>query len=276
MFAASNSCSNALVPRLALFACAALASGAAQAVEGLIAPGEEKFNLRLGGIVHRFDSKLALAGPQRSREFDLEDVAGAQHERTSVWAEGTWRFASRHRLGIQAFGGKRENQRAISQDIELEDRTIPVNTVLNTEVKTTFVIANYQYSFMKNEKMEIAGLLGLYTAQFRFKFGATQPLVDIDRKTTAPLPVLGASIDYHINPRWTVSGLLEGLKLKIGDVEGRVLNFTLATDYMLTRNFGLGAGYNATALKVDVHKSGFNGEVKWATDGLFVFGQARF
>lgn len=266
-----------LVLRLALFACAALASGALQAAEGLIAPGEEKFSLRLGAIVHRFDTKLNLEGPQgRNREVDVEDAGGAQLEKTSVWGEGTWRFASRHRLGIQAFGSKRENQRAISQEIDLEDQVIPVNTVLNTEVKATFVIANYQYSFVKNEKMEIAGLLGLYTAQFRFRFGATQPLVDIDRKTTAPLPVLGASIDYHINPRWTVSALGEGLKLKVGDVEGRVLNLVLSTDYMLTRNFGLGAGYNATALKVDVHKSGFNGEVKWGTEGLFVYGQARF
>jgi len=79
----------------------------------------------------------------------------------------------------------------ISQETTKTEAEIKkANTVLNTEVKTTFVIANYQYSFIKNEKMEVAGLLGLYTAQFRFKFGATQPLVDIDRKTTAPLPVL--------------------------------------------------------------------------------------
>jgi hypothetical protein len=255
----------------------AFATAAAHAEQGFIKPGEEKWKISAGGIVNSFDTSLRLEGPTRgAREFDLEDVAGADRNKNSFWGAFSWRFASRHRVGAQVFSTKRENERTISEEIELEDQVVPVNTVLRTESKTTFVIANYQYSFIKNDRMEVAGLLGLYTAQFKFSFGATTPLVDIDKDLTAPLPVIGASIDYYLNPRWTISGYAQGFKLEVDNVDGRVVNAGISTDYMLTRHFGLGLGYNITDLRIDVEKSDFAGRIRWETDGLFAYGQLRF
>jgi hypothetical protein len=55
-----------------------------------------------------------------------------------------------------------------------------------------------------------------------------------------------------------------------------VVNAGISTDYMLTRNFGLGLGYNITDLELDVEKSDFAGRIRWRTDGLFAYGQLRF
>jgi hypothetical protein len=259
------------------FVCAACTSGALQAAEGMIPQGSETFKLSVGGMLQRFDSDLRLDGSQgRSREFDLENVGGVARSKSTFWGEATWRFASRHRLGLQVFTARRQNERAISENIVIEDQEIPVNTVLSTETKTTFLVANYQYSFIKSGNMEISGLFGLYTAQLRFRFGATEPLVEIDRKATAPVPVLGAAISYYVNPRWTVSGFGEGLKIKLGDVDGWVLNLGVSTDYMLSRHFGVGIGYNATSLRVDVDQSDFHGRVTWTTQGVMAYGQLRF
>jgi hypothetical protein len=257
--------------------CAACASGALQAADGMIPQGSETFKLSVGGMLQRFDSGLRLDGSQgQSSEFDLEDIGGVERSKSTFWGEATWRFASRHRLGLQVFTARRQNERAISENIVIEGQDIPVNTVLSTEAKNTFLVANYQYSFIKSEKMELAGLLGLYTARLRFTFGATEPLVEIDRKATAPVPVLGASISYYVNPRWTVSGFSEGLKINLGDVDGWVLNLGVSTDYMLSRHFGVGVGYNATSFRLDVEQSDFNGRMTWTTQGLMAYGQLRF
>jgi len=242
----------------------------------MIPQGGETFKINLGGMLQRFDSGLRLDGSQgRSSEFDLEDI-GAERSKGTFWGEATWRFASRHRLGLQVFTSRRQNTHAISENLVIEDRDIPVNTVLTTESESTFFVANYQYSFIKSENLEISGLFGLYTAQLRFRFGATQPLVDIDRKATAPVPVLGAGISYYVSPRWTVSGFGEGLKVKSGDLDGWVLNAGVSTDYMFTRHFGVGIGYNITSLRVDVAESDFNGRITWTTQGAIAYGQLRF
>jgi hypothetical protein len=242
----------------------------------MIPHGGETFKLSLGGMLQRFDSGLRLDGSQgRSTELDLEDI-GAERSKATFWGEATWRFASRHRLGLQVFTVRRANEQAVSENLVIEDQDIPVNTVLSTEAKSTFLVANYQYSFIKSANMELAGLAGLYTARLRFRFGATEPPVEVDRKATAPVPVLGASISYYVNPRWTVSGFGEGLQIKTGDLDGWVLNAGVSTDYMLSRHFGLGIGYNITSLRVDVEQSDFHGRITWTTQGLMAYGQLRF
>ena len=39
---------------------------------------------------------------------------------------------------------------------------------------------------------------------------------NIDRDTTAPLPLIGLSADFFITPRWTVSVFGQGMKFKVG------------------------------------------------------------
>jgi hypothetical protein len=63
---------------------------------------------------------------------------------------------------------------------------------------------------------------------------------------------------------------------KLGDVDGWVLNLGVSTDYMLSRHFGVGIGYNATSLRVDVEQPDFHGRVTWTTQGVMAYGQLRF
>ena len=122
----------------------------------------------------------------------------------------------------------------------------------------------------------MAGLVGLYGARFEFNFNATSPMINVNRSTDAPLPVLGASLDYFVNPRWTVSLFGEGLKMKSGDVDGRLYYAGISTDYMLTRHFGVGIGYSLADLQVDMDKGDFHGRIGWRMNSLFGYGQARF
>jgi hypothetical protein len=55
-----------------------------------------------------------------------------------------------------------------------------------------------------------------------------------------------------------------------------VLNAGVSSDYMLSRHVGVGIGYNATSLRVDVAKSDFHGRITWTTEGLIAYGQLRF
>ena len=97
----------------------------------------------------------------------------------------TWRLAANHRVGLQVFQTKRSAEKTIERTLEFKDQVILAGTTLSTESKTSFYIANYQYSFIKNDNMELAGVFGIYTANFRFKFNSGSPPVE-DATTGSP------------------------------------------------------------------------------------------
>lgn len=249
----------------------------AQEEEGFIAPGTETFKIGLGGVFNEADTTLRLdSSSGRSGEVDLEDVAGLERNMSSVFLLANWRFAPNHRIGLQAFQVKRDATKTTSRDIQLRDSVIPAGTQLELETESRFVVVNYQYSFIHNDRLELAGIGGLYGARFKFSFNASSPPTDIDASTNAPLPMLGLSMDWFITPRWTVSALAEGLAVKVGDIEGRTYNVVLATDYMLTRHIGVGLGVGWVDLSLDVSKNEFKGHVDWGMKSFFAYLQGRF
>jgi hypothetical protein len=262
---------------MSLVVLAGAGASAAHAQEALIPPGTEAFKLNLGGIVTTNNTSFRLDGTGgRGSDIDLEGLTGLDEGVSTFFASGTWRFAPNHRLSLLGFQVERDRALNIDRTITIGDTVIPINTNLKTETKTQFFIVNYEYSFIRNESMELAGLLGLYGANFKYKFTANNPIVDIDKSTTAPLPIIGLKADFFISPRWTVSLFGEGMGFKVGDVDGSMYHVGASTDYMITRNWGVGLGYQLADLKVDVTKSDFNGHLTWRMDGYYAYLQARF
>jgi hypothetical protein len=249
----------------------------ALAQEGPIRGGTEKFKLNLGTILSQSDTSLMIQGPQgRGVEFGLEGVAGVQRDRWSTLASGTWRFAPDHRVGFQSFTMKRSGRKVIDQELIIKDEVIPIGTELQSSSKTQLFILNYQYSLLRDDRIELSAMAGIYGARFKFAFDSTNPPRDIDAKSTAPLPMFGIGLDTFITPRWTVSTFFEGLVLKVGDVKGGIGYFGLTTDYMLTRHLGIGLGFNAVTISADVTQDDFRGGFDWRTNSLFAYGQVRF
>lgn len=247
------------------------------AQEGPIRGGTETFKLNLGTILNQHDTELRVDGPNgRGVSFGLEDITGLQRDRWSTMVSGTWRFSPNHRVGFQAFSMNRHSDRVIERELTIKDQVIPIGTQLETTAKTNFLIANYQYSFFRDDRVELSAMAGIYGANFKFSFDSTNPPRDINQKATAPLPMLGVSLDTFVTPRWTISTFFEGFKLKVGDIDGTIGYFGLSTDYMLTRNFGLGVGLNSAAFRVEATASDFSGGFRYSTSSLFAYGQLRF
>jgi hypothetical protein len=249
----------------------------ALADEGPIRGGTETVKLSVGTILNQTDTSMTLQGPQgRGVEFGLEGALGVQKDRWSTFASGSWRFAPNHRVGFQSYAMRRHGSKTIDQELTIKDQTIPLGTTVQTTAKTDFIIANYQYSLMRDDRVELSAMAGLYTARFRYSFDSTNPPRDIDAKTTAPLPMFGLSLDTFLTPRWTISTFVEGLMLKVGDVEGRIAYLGLSTDYMLTRHFGLGVGLSAAHIGADVVDDGSKYSFNYRSTSYFAYGQLRF
>ena len=91
-----------------------------------------------------------------------------------------------------------------------------------------------------------------------------------------PLPLIGATLDWYIDPRWRVSADITGMKAKVGDVDGSVLLAAASTDYMLLRNLGIGARYMYSNVSATVTKSSFNGDLTFRTNSISLYAKMMF
>ena len=260
---------------LALAATSILSAQPARA-DDFIKGGQETLSFNLGGIVNKFDTSVRLDGVARGTPINLEGN-GLDDNLSSLVASGTWRITERNRIDALYFGVKRDASRSSTRDITINDQTIPAGSTVSTEAKTDYLFFDYRYSFYKSDAWEVAGVLGLYGGKFDFTV-AGPGLVGgtVSESTTVPLPLIGVSADWYIQPRWKVSSILSGMQAKIGDVDGNATVFTLGTDYMFTRNLGLGAAYLYSEINVDVSKSSFNGNVNFKNNAGLLYATFKF
>ena len=244
--------------------------------------GDETFTLDLGGILNQFDTSVQLDGQgTRGANIDLE-ANGAEQTRSSFEASGTWRFLSRNRIDVQYFQTKRSGNRQLDRTVVIGDNVVPVGFNLAAETQAQFLLADYRFSFVKTKRIEVAGLVGVYGGEFKYTLDASgsvqgnMRVIDKTASTTVPLPLIGVTLDWYINPRWKISGNLEGLKADIGDADGSILVAGAATEFMLVRNFGIGLGYMYTDINVDVSKNNFNGNIVWKMNSVRAYAQFKF
>ena len=245
--------------------------------EDFIRGGQEKFTLNLGGIVNQFNTSLRLDGAvNEGTQLDLEGN-GLSENLTTFMASGTWRITERNRLDALYFGINRSGSRTSDRDITVNDQVIPAGTGVSAETQVDFMLLDYRYSFYKSDAWEFAGALGLYGSNFDFTVLAPG-LIDgkVSVSTTVPLPLIGVSADWYIQPRWKASAMLLGMQADIGDIDGSITVVTLGTDYMLTRNLGLGVSYLYTKTDVGVAKSGFNGNIDFGNNSVMLYAVLKF
>ena len=262
------------IPALAILASALPLVVQAQAG---VKPGEETLIVRLGAVTTNFETYARIDGATNGGTgIDLEGETGLNSDKSTFIIGGTFRPFQRHRFDGFYDSVKRNASKTTERAFVIGDDVIPAGTVLSTEQETKIGYAGYRYSFLKSPDMEVAAGLGIYGGNFKFRFDAQSPVVNIDTSTTLPLPVLTLSGDFYLTDNMTITLNLRGLKVKIGDVDGSVFQAGIAAEYFLTKNFGIGAAIDRLDIEADVTKNSFRGnaEVKSTAGRLFL--TARF
>lgn len=263
-----------LIPSLAL--AAAVVPLAVQAQSG-VKPGEEWLIARVGAVTGSFETYARIDGSTSSGTgIDLEGDGGLNSDKTTYILGLTLRPFERHRFDGLYDSVKRSASRNTERQFVIGDTVIPAGTRLAAEQETKIGYLGYRYSFLKSRDMEVAAGLGLYGGNFKFRFDAQSPVVNIDKSTTLPLPVLTLSGDFYLTENMTLTANLRGLKVKIGDVDGSVFNASVGGEYFLTKNLGVGASLDLFDLSADVTKSGFRGTAEFKVTSGRLFLTARF
>jgi len=133
----------------------------------LIKPGDETLSLYLGGIVNQFGTKLKLNGQTHDgTDIDLERN-GLKKTQSSFQAAASLGFLSRNRVDVEYFSASRSGTKTYQTEITIGDNVYPLGATVSAEARNDFLIADYRYSFVKSDSVELAGLMMPLMCTFR-------------------------------------------------------------------------------------------------------------
>ncbi len=250
-----------------------------------INPGDERF-LFVGGVfLPAIDTSVRVDNANTGGigdEINLEDDLGFDDTQTTFYGNFTWRFFPRHRLGVGYFRFKDDTTATAQRNLEIGDEIFPVGASLSSEFEFEIFPIYDSYSFIKREKMEFGGSVGLHWYRIDFMVGGSLSLGNLDAdaqvtaKANAPLPLLGLSFRYNFTPKWTASIQGEAFALSIDDFDGNLVNLAARTQYWFFNHFGAGLALNWFRLDVEVDSSDWRGELEYKYWGPQIYITARF
>ena len=249
-----------------------------------INPGEERFHFVGGLFLSTLGTSVRVdnANIGIGAEIDLENDLGFDSTQTTFYGSGYWRFFPRHRVGMSYFRFKDNTSATAQRNLQIGDEIYPVGASLFSEFKFEIFPIHYSYSFIKREKMEFAGTVGLHWYRIHFMVGGSASLgnQDIDAEVTAkanaPMPLLGLAFKYNFTPRWTAGIHVEAFGLDIGDFSGNLVNLSARTEYWFFNHFGAGLALNYFRLDVEVESDDWRGELEYKYWGPQIYITARF
>jgi len=261
--------------------------------EESIRSGTETWLISGGVFLPEIDTKLRVNNTNIDGGLgvDLEDQLNLDNRSETGYVDLKWRFFKKHRLGVAWFHLGRDASATATADIEIGDgNVIQAGATAFTELDIDIIPFSYAYSFINNDKHELAGFIGLHWTDIDFLIDASA-WADKDgsgpsgqARLTAgvgvPLPLFGISYRYNFSRKWT-GGLGAGyfsLSLDDDDTEfsGSLYNIRADTEYWFWNNVALGAAINFFEVDLEVKDSDWNGNFEYRYWGPQLYLRARF
>jgi hypothetical protein len=256
--------------------------------------GKETFQINLGYYRSNYNTSASV-GTSTGTGFSIsgEDDLNLDNSVGVGRVTGYWRFADRHRLMFGYYNLDRDATGTLNKNIGpiRIDRlgvndTILAGSSIHAESTWDIYTLGYAYSFYKTKNAEIAAGIGVHVARIGIEVTGTLNTLNNGVQAsaragsasdvTAPLPVVMLAADWAPAERWRVKGQLGWLKANLNDVDATVTDLSVAAEYRLFRNFGIGAGYSMFKLDGDITKANWNGSLDWRTGGWQVYGSLVF
>ena len=224
---------------------------------------DDKFAFKLGATWLEADGTFSSTKDGETTDKISTGELGIDDSESNLYFGARWRFTERWRLSFNYFGLDTENKvQKNFDDLDFGDIDASGFLAVDTRLQTDFYIVQVGYSFLKNERAELGIGGGLHIVDFDTKLKVSGGINDVSGSVqsdavdiTAPLPnVLGYGA-YAITPKLSVDGAVGWFGLEYGDYSGNLVTLVANLEYRLTKNFGVGVGYNYVDMDLTIDKS---------------------
>ena len=228
---------------------------------------DNKLMLR-GGWAYVFGAtaNVAVGGPVLGvgTSVDFTNTLGGDTSTDAIRLDGLYRFNDRHAVGLSWYRVGLSGEKSLNQDIQINDQIISAGATTQTGLSFNTYRLLYNYSFYRNDKVELGLSPGLYMMKTNFNF-AGQGTINgtpgtgtvVNEQLTLPLPSIGFIVNYNIMPKLQFQSRYDFFYLKIGDYTGSMFEFYAGLEYRLHQHFAMGAAYDR--LIAELTESGAQG-----------------
>ena len=123
----------------------------------------DRFNVSLGTFVINTDTLIRVDGDATDlgTPINWEETFG-KGEANRFRADAYWRFADKHKIRALAFGSSTNRSVTLSQEIEFDGVTYPVNAKVDSEFGFAVYELSYEYAFLRRGTYELAASVGIH------------------------------------------------------------------------------------------------------------------
>lgn len=245
----------------------------------------EKYSVSLGGFLTTLDSSIRVGSDSLGAgiEVDLESGLGLESSTTVFRLDTLGRFGNnqRHRVDFSYFYYNRNATKAIQQDIEYNDIIFSAGDVVDSTFNIQIYKLNYGYSLIMDDRVNLSLGLGLYVMPIETSLSLQGGGNSSSEDVTAPLPSMSLRLDFALTEKSYIRQGLDVFYLEYGDFRGGMIGLSIAYEYRLSKNFGLGIGFDSMKIKLEAKGSDYPGidligDIEFGYSGLMFFGKYYF
>lgn len=254
----------------------------------------DRFYITIGGFqqddirtTFRLDAKSGT-GIGLGTVIALESLFELDSEVTAVRLDGWYRFNKKHRVSWTYFKSSRDGVHSYECDdpadtdcpIEIGDITIESGDTVTTDEETALFALSWSYSFLNTSKYEAWVGIGLNFSSVDLEISTTVSGLggggSAAADATIPLPVINYGGRWNFSKRTRLLFFGQILDLEVGDYEGRLSNTRLLAEFDITKNFGIGGGFERYNFEVTADDEDFRGEMDTSYSALSLYIKGQF
>ena len=243
----------------------------------------EKLMIR-GGWAYVFGAtaNVSKGGPVLGigTNVDLTNTLGVDSSTDAFRLDGLYRFNDRHAIGLSWYRVGLSGSKSLNEQIQINDQTIAAGASTTTSLNFNIWRLLYNYSFYRNDKVELGVSPGLYMMQTKFNFAAqgtiTSPTTgtfsatSVNEQLTLPLPSIGLVANFNITPKLQFQSRYDFFYLTINDYTGSMFEFYAGLEYRLMKHFAMGAAFDR--LTAELRGSGNQGfNINYSYNLLYIY-----
>ena len=220
----------------------------------------DRFRISAGAffVNHKTFARLSPAGGDIPG-VNIEGDTSVPAHQTDFRLDEHFRISRRHRLDFGYWSMNRGAVTRLTGEIEWDGEVFPVDSNVTTVWDTRVTRIEYRFSAISREKVDVSLSLGVFAMKVTsgIEFGDDQDNVATDTAEQAPLPMLGAGIDWFFSDKWVLRASGQYLALNIGDtLDGSWGELKAAIEWYPLPKAGLGVMYNFADIDVDLRNVG--------------------
>ena len=230
-------------------------------------PFKDRLMIR-GGWAYVFGAtaNVSVGGPVLGvgTSIDFTQTLGGDTSTDAFRIDTLYRFNERHAVGFSWYRVGLSGNKILTQDIVIHDQTVSAGAATQTSLSFNTYRLLYNYSFYRNDKVELAFSPGLYMMKTNFNFagqaaiGGTQSnVVLVNEQLTLPLPSVGLVANYNITPKLQFQSRYDVFYLSIGNYAGSMFEFYAGLEYRIVNHLAMGAAFDR--LQAELRGNGHEG-----------------